>query len=522
MRAAAVVVLVLAASCSTDRCKDGTVFLSYTLSGGAEAADTIDVTLAISGGAARTMSVAHNAGNTTGSIEVDFAGGYPSGQSLAFTLTARAGPATLASTSATLTASGSCATLELALDGGSSDLAFADVATEASTDFAQPRDLTSSADLTPTDLSSRADLASPADLSSPADLTGSPDLTPPPLCQTVVVSTLAGNGSSGFVDGTGGATGTTEFYNPLGVAVDSAGNAYVADMSNNRVRKIAPGGSTTTLAGNGLVGFSDGTGGATGTTKFQSPVGVAVDNAGYVYVADRDNNRIRKVAPDGSTTTLAGNGTYGGFDGTGGPTGTTTFRNPYGVAVDGAGNVYVAGYADNRIRKVAPDGSTTTLAGNGTAGFVDGTGGIGGTTEFNFPTGVAIDGAGNVYVADGSNNRIRKVAPSGSTTTLAGNGTAGFSDGTGGPTGTAEFYSPLGVAVDGAGNVYVADERNNRIRMVAPGGTTTSVAGDGTSAYAEGAGCTARFNLPRGVAVSGKQLFVGDTSNSRVRLIQLP
>jgi hypothetical protein len=402
-------------------------------------------------------------------------------------------------------------------------------------------DLSSESDLAASDLGGMQDMAmtdaNVADLSMPdlqtVDLSmpdllmpdlampdlAMPDLVPPPpLCQTVSVSTLSGSGTAGFFDGT---SATTKFNNPSAVAADSSGNVYVADVTNERVRKVSSGGSTSTVTGNGTSGFVDGTGGPTGTTEFQFPVGVAVDSAGNVYVADLGNNRIRKVASDGSATTLAGNGTGGFFDGTGGGTGTTEFNHPNSVAVDANGNVFVADNLNNRVRKVAANGATTTLAGNGTAGSVDGTGGPAGSTEINGPVGVAVDSAGYVYVST-SDNRIRKISPTGTTSTLAGNGTAGYVDGTGGASGTTEFNSPQGVAVDGAGNVYVAEFTNNVIRRVAPDGTTNTLAGDGTAEIKEGVGCTAQFNNPEGVALLGKLLFVGDTTNQRIRQIQLP
>ena len=282
------------------------------------------------------------------------------------------------------------------------------------------------------------------------------------------VTTLAGNGTRGYADGTGGPTGTAEFFYPRSMAIDAAGNVYVADYGNDRIRQVDPSGNVTTLAGNGTPGYADGMGGPTGTAEFRGPAGVAVDAAGNVYVADYYNNRINKVDSSGNVTTLAGNGMPGYADGTGGPTGTAEFYSPSNVVVDAAGNVYVADSVNNRIRKVDPSGNVTTLAGNGTQGSADGTGGPTGTAEFNNPWGVAVDAAGNVYVADSGNNRIRKVDPNGNVTMLAGNGTWGFEDGTGGPTGTAEFNGPEGVAVDAAGNVYVADSANNRIRKISP------------------------------------------------------
>ncbi len=342
-------------------------------------------------------------------------------------------------------------------------------------------------------------------------------------CLRALTTTLTGVGTAGFVDGTGDVFGTTRFFNPNGVAVDTFGNVYIADLGNNRIRKTTPAGDTTTLAGNGLNGYVDGTGGPTGTTQFSSPFGVAVDGAGNVYVTEIGNDRIRKITPTGATTTLAGNGTAGYVDGTGGPTGTTQLDNPTGVAVDTVGNVYVADLGNNRIRKITPTGATTTLAGNGLNGYVDGTGGPTGTTQFNNPLGVAVDGAGNVYVADYANQRIRKITPAGATTTLAGNGTAGYLDGTGGPTGTTQFNNPHGVAVDTTGNVYVADYANNRIRKITPAGATTTLAGNGTAGYLDGTGGptgTTQFNNPLGVAVdTAGSVYVADFRNQRIRKI---
>ncbi|MGA2867319.1 MAG: hypothetical protein ABSF95_22820 [Verrucomicrobiota bacterium] len=315
-----------------------------------------------------------------------------------------------------------------------------------------------------------------------------------------VVTTLAGlAGTSGSTDGTGSAA---RFYLPRAVAVDSAGNVYVADTYNCTIRKVTPGGAVTTLAGNAAVldpygnpmgGYADGTGSA---ARFYCPSGVAVDSAGNVYVADSDNRTIRKVTPDGMVTTL--------------PAG---FWQPLGVAVDSAGNVYVA---DNyTIRKVTPGGVVTTLAGlAGNPGSADGTGSAAG---FSYPAGVAVDSAGSVYVADACT--IRKVTPGGVVTTLAGLArTGGSADGTGG---AARFYGTSGVAVDSAANVYVADTYNHTIRKVTPGGVVTTLAGlAGYQGSADGTGSAARFNEPSGVAVdSAANVYVADTSNQTIRKV---
>jgi sugar lactone lactonase YvrE len=372
-----------------------------------------------------------------------------------------------------------------------------------------------------------ADLAHPhPDLSFIPDL-ARPDLAPPidmaiEICKSIVVTTLTGNGTRGSVDGSGGAAGTTQLYGPGGIALDSAGTLYVAEADGNRIRKVAPDGSSTTLTGNGQAGFVDGTGGRDGTTELNYPGSITLDGAGNLYVADYSNNRIRRVAADGTTTTLTGNGIRGFFDGTGGAMGTTELNSPFGLALSNTGTLYVTDFGGLRIRKVAPDGTTTTLTGNGTTGSVDGTGGANGTTEFRGPAGLALDGAGNVYVAEYEGYRIRKVAPDGTTSTLTGNGMAGYADGSGGANGTTRFGNPVSAALDGDGNLYVGDEFNNRIRKVAPDGTTVTVAGDGTAGFVDGNACTARFSYPAMIVVAGKQLYVSDYGNNRIRVLQLP
>ena len=282
------------------------------------------------------------------------------------------------------------------------------------------------------------------------------------------VTTLAGSGTAGFADG---AATVAQFKGPEGVAVDGSGNVYVADTTNNRIRKVTSEGMVTTLAGSGLSGSFNGTGNA---AFFANPKGVALDAAGNVYVADTYTDKIRKVTASGVVTTLAGS-TYGYADGIGTA---AKFNFPGSVTVDGAGNVYVADCKNNRIRKVTPEGTVTTLAGSGTAGFADGAATV---AQFKGPFGVSVDGYGNVYVADSDNHRIRKVTPDGMVTTLAGGGgglniygvpIGGYADGSGT---TAQFAYPFGIAVDGSGNVYVADSWNNRIRKVTPAVSTEGV-----------------------------------------------
>jgi Bacterial Ig-like domain/Secretion system C-terminal sorting domain/NHL repeat len=320
---------------------------------------------------------------------------------------------------------------------------------------------------------------------------------------SVTVGTLAGDGTAAYLDGTGTAA---QFNSPRGVAVDNSGNVYVADASNNRIRKITAAGVVTTLAGDGTAGYLDGTGTA---AQFSGPIGVAVDGAGTVYVADALNHRIRKITSAGEVTTLAGSGTAGFADGTGTA---AQFNRPFGVAVDGSGTVYVADYFNHRIRKITVAGEVTTLAGSGTAGFADGTGTA---AQFNRPYGVAVDGLGTVYVTDSSNNRIRKITAAGEVTTLAGSG-FGYADGAGT---AAQFRGPQGIAVDEAGTVYVVDNSNYRIRKITAAGVVSTLAGSGFG-YADGTGTVAQFWNPAGVAVDGSgTVYVADYGNNRIRKI---
>jgi uncharacterized repeat protein (TIGR03803 family) len=326
---------------------------------------------------------------------------------------------------------------------------------------------------------------------------------------TDVVTTLAGSaGQIGSSDGTGSAAW---FDDPWDVAVDSAGDVYVADTENQEIRKITPSGIVTTLAGSaGQSGSSDGTGSA---ARFAVPQGLAVDSAGNVYVADTDNCEIRKITPSGVVTTLAGSARQtGSSDGTGSA---ARFDYPEGVAVDSAGNVYVADTDNQEIRKITPSGVVTTLAG-GQWGSSNGTGSA---ARFDGPAGVAVDSAGNVYVADWGNDEIRKVTPFGIVTTLAGSaGQSGSSDGTGS---AARLDYPSGVAMDIAGNIFIADEWNHEVREITPSGVVTTLAGSaGQIGSNNGIGSAARFDYPWGVAVdSAGNVYVADTGNDEIRKI---
>ncbi len=319
------------------------------------------------------------------------------------------------------------------------------------------------------------------------------------------VTTIAGNGVAGFVNDTGTAA---QFSSPAGVAVDAAGNVYIADAGNNRIRKMTPGGVVSTFAGTGTAGSANGAG---NVAQFSSPGGVAVDAAGNVYVADNNNHSIRKITSGGVVSTLAGSSPYGYANG---PGSTAKFYYPSGVAVDAGGNVYVADQYNHSIRKITSAGVVTTLAGTGTAGTGNG---AGNASQFYYPIGVAVDAGGNVYVSEQYGHKVRKVTSGGTVSDFAGSGTAGYADGTGV---TAQFNYPYGVAVDALGNVYVADQYNERIRKVTPGGVVTTLAGSGAQAYNDGKGTAAGFNNPAGIAVDAAgNKYVADQSGHTIRKI---
>ena len=328
------------------------------------------------------------------------------------------------------------------------------------------------------------------------------------------VTTLAGTvGGYGSADGTGS---DARFGRPFGVAVDGSGNVFVADVimediNNGTIRKISPGGAVTSLAGGALSrGSADGVGSA---ASFQLPMGIAVDGSGILFVADWGNGTIRKITAAGVVTTFAGLArSHGSVDGTGSA---ARFSHPSGVAVDGSGNVFVADSFNHTIRKITAAGVVTTFA--GLAGSLGSADGAGSAARFSIPSGLAVDGSGNVFVADSYNHTIRKITAAGVVTTVAGlAGSDGSVDGTGS---AARFSYPSGVAVDGSGNVFVADRGNHTIRKITAAGVVTTVAGvAGSSGNASGTGSAARFYVPSGVAVDGSgNVFVADTYNHTIR-----
>lgn len=331
------------------------------------------------------------------------------------------------------------------------------------------------------------------------------------ITSTGTVSTLAGQVSRpGASDGTGT---SASFHYPSGVVVDTSGAVYVADTENDTIRTIARGGAVTTLAG--LAGRTNSVDGAGAAARFDEPYATAVDLNGNVYVADSAAHAIRKISPDGVVTTFAGSpGSFGSANGLGTA---ARFYSPVGVAVDSAGSVYVADSGNKTVRKISPEGMVTTLAGAALEG--GSTDGTGAAARFNVPYGIAVDSAGTVYVSDSAANTIRKVTQAGVVTTFAGAaGSSGSTDGTGT---AARFSVPYGVAVDAAGTVYVSDHGNHIVRKVTPAGVVTTLAGTaGSMGSTDGGGASARFKFPGHLAADALgTVFVADTDNQTIRQI---
>jgi streptogramin lyase len=319
---------------------------------------------------------------------------------------------------------------------------------------------------------------------------------------------VAGSDSAGYVNGAGN---IARFDHPFGITIDQSGNLYIADQGNSLIRKITPANIVSTYAG--MYKVMGETNGSDSLSNFRGPFGVAADGSGNIYIADAGNNVIRLISPAGTVSTFAGTGVPGSADGTD----TATFNSPIGVAADQAGNVYVADYENHLIRKVTTAGVVSTIAGKtGIPGFTDG---ADTAARFNLPEALAVDAAGNVYVADAGNDAIRKIATDGTVTTLAGNGSPGKGNGTGR---SASFNSPFGIAVDAAGNVYVADSGNNLIRKITPGGVVSTFAGSGLRGAGNGAGTSSAFNTPAGLAIDATgNIYVSDEGNNQIREITL-
>lgn len=321
--------------------------------------------------------------------------------------------------------------------------------------------------------------------------------TPPPTppVKPYIVSTYAGMGVPGFQDGP---ALSAKFRIMAGVAVDIQGIVYEADPDNNRIRKIALDSSVSTYAGTGVMGFNDG---PVATAQFFKPSDVAVDGAGNLIVADIGNHRIRKITPAGMVSTVAGDGTAGYIDGN---AASARFDQPNAVCIDATGNIYVSDMGNVRIRKISTSGVVSTIAGNGIRGLVNGNAL---TAEFNLPFDIDVDVQGNLYVADLYNCVIRKITSTGTVSTYAGT-VSGFADG---PAASAKFFNPKGLVLDPDGNLYIADFANNRIRKITSAGIVSTVAGKGTAGVTNGDASIAEFANPKGIAIDRNGVFfIGD------------
>lgn len=343
-------------------------------------------------------------------------------------------------------------------------------------------------------------------------------LCPAQTAPQFTISTIAGNGSDGYA-GDGGAATSAQLNEPIGLAFDKGGLLYISDQLNHRVRKVGSDGKIATVAGSGTQGYG-GDGKAATDALLYNPAGIAFDSSGNLYVADTFNHVVRKVVSP-NISTVAGDNVAGYYDGGTDQKATEADLNtPIGVAVDGSGNVFIADTLNHIIRKVTSAGVISIYAGNQTAGYT-GDGGPAASAELNYPQGLALDAAGNLYVADTYNHRIRRIGADGVITTVAG-GTYGFG-GDGGPAVKASLSYPKTVALDAAGNLYIADCINSRIRMVtASSQTIWTIAGNGTFGWTGDGGLAtdAQLRFPNGVAVdSAGRVYVADSGNGSVRML---
>ncbi|MCA9732035.1 Ig-like domain-containing protein [candidate division KSB1 bacterium] len=334
--------------------------------------------------------------------------------------------------------------------------------------------------------------------------------------ENYIIETIAGTGKNGYSGDDGAATGA-QLNNPTAAAMDASGVLYIVDHYNHRIRKVEANGKITTVAGNGAAGYS-GDDGPAKNAKLSFPQSVAVNAVGEIYIADTNNHRIRKVDANGKITTVAGNGTAG-YSGDDGPAKNARLNLPIDVTLDASGAVYIVDYANHRLRKVDANGKITTVAGTGIAGY-SGDNGPAKNARLSSPEAVSVDGAGTIYIADSRNNRIRKVE-NGIITTVAGTSSGGYS-GDGGPAVSAQLNNPKGVTVDVAGAIYISDNLNNCIRKV-DNGIITTVAGTGQSGYSGdgGAATSAQLASPDGVFVNGSgSIYICDRGNHRVRMVE--
>lgn len=334
-----------------------------------------------------------------------------------------------------------------------------------------------------------------------------PDLTG--LSPTARLDTLAGNGEADFADGQGS---KAMFAYPWGITTDAQGNVLVADRFNHRLRKITPAGLVSTVAGNRQPAYRDGT---ASQALFDNPVGVVRDQREQFYVADPGNQVIRLWNSTGivSALTAVFPDKQGGF--VDGVVAQAKLNSPSSMALDGGGNLYIADTNNHRIRRIDADGKTiTTVAGNGSKGWKDGTAL---QAQFHSPRALAFDHQGHLYITDGYNHCIRKLTPDGQVVTVAGNRQAGFKDG---EAIHAQLNEPNGIAVDRNGNLYVADTTNHRIRLISPGGIVSTLVGT-SPGFADGDKTQAKLSAPTGIAlVTPGLIYIADSQNHRIRRLR--
>ncbi len=330
------------------------------------------------------------------------------------------------------------------------------------------------------------------------------------------INTIAGNGIGSY-SGDGAAATAAGIDWPTRTAMDGSGNLYFTDYSNALIRKINTAGIISTYAGNGMSGYS-GDGGPATAASINDPTGMAVDIAGNIYTSDYHGYRVRKVNTSGIISTIAGNGTLG-YSGDGGPATLAQITTPWGIVTDAAGNIFFSDRLNHCIRKINAAGIISTIAGDGIAGF-SGDGGPATAARLNQPVDLTFDATGNLYFSDGANNRVRKISTSGVISTVAGNGTGGYT-GDGGAALSAQMNFPVGLGIDGAGNIYVGDYLNSAVRKINTSGIITTIAGNGTMGYGgDGGPATAAvLNKPQGVAVYGSDVYICDVQNNRIRKV---
>jgi len=335
--------------------------------------------------------------------------------------------------------------------------------------------------------------------------------------KSYVVLNFAGTGEKGF-DGDGGPASEAQLFDPWGLALDHSGSLFIADQLNHKIRKIEADGTISTVAGTGTPGYSGDSDAATAAT-LKNPCGVAADSEGNVYIADTGNHVIRKISPNGNISTIAGTG-EAGYAGDGGKGTEAKLNYPIGLWLDASGNLFIADSFNHRIRKLAPDGIITTVAGNGEAGW-SGDGGSATEAKLNYPQGVFVDAAGNIFIADTFNSLIRKVDPDGIITRVAGIGFNGYF-GDGGPALEAGLDYPKSIAADAEGNLLIVDSFSSRIRLITPDGLIFTVAGNGWIGDSGDGGpaLEARLRFPSALVLDGAgHIYISDTQNNRIRLL---